>query len=140
MNLDQWLADGTVKRITPRQAQIEDMLKSAEKDVEASSKLLELKYYGISRDTAYEAMLKAGMSLMLANGLRPEAGNHHVTVVRFTESVLGDEHEEIINVFDRLRRSRHQRLYQGKEAATLSQAKSAISTAGILISVVKSQI
>lgn len=137
MNLDQWLADGTIKRIVPRQSQVDDLLTSADKDIAAAVKLLELQYFGISRDTSYEAMLKAGMALMFSRGFRPEAGSHHVTVVRFTESVLGNDYQELIITFDRLRRLRHQRLYQGKEIATRSQSESAVFAAERLISAVK---
>lgn len=137
MNFDDWLKDGSIKPFKPAKTQIQNLLSSAEKDIQASVELVGLGHYGIARDTAYEAMLKSGMALMFSRGYRPEAGSHHVTIVRFTEHVLGQKHEDIIDSFDRFRRTRHQRLYQGKEAATESQAEKAIDTARRLLKIVR---
>lgn len=140
MSLSQWLADGSIKSFRPQENQIKDLLASADSDIEAAAQLLESGHYGVGRDTAYEAMLKSGMALMFDRGYRPESGGHHVTVVGFTEEELGPEHEALIQAFDRLRRSRHQRLYQGKEAATKSGAQTAIKNAKLLKTVIADSI
>lgn len=137
MNFDAWLKDGSIKRFKPAKTQIHNLLFSADKDIQASVELLKFGHYGIARDTAYEAMLKAGMALMFKQGYRPEAGSHHVTIVRFTERLLGQKHDDIIDSFDRFRRTRHQRLYQGKETATKSQAEKAIDTAQRLLKMIR---
>lgn len=137
MNFDDWLKDGSIKSFRPVKTQVHDLLSSAEKDIQASVELVGLGHFGLSRDTAYEAMLKSGIALMFYHRFRPEAGSHHVTIVRFTERVLGSKHEDIITSFDRFRRTRHQRLYQGKEAATRSQAEKAIDTARQLLNLVQ---
>src|SRR3972149_9487383 len=133
MNLQDLLKDGAIKRFQPRGTQVKALLESAESDLEAAKEILELKHYGLSRDTAYEVMLKAGMALMFKSGYRPEAGRHNITIVRFTEHAFGPEHRPLIDAFDRLRRSRHERLYRGKELATKSQAVRAIENAQKLL-------
>lgn len=123
MNFKDFLDNGSIKPFKPVGTQIEDLLKSAEKDIEASTNLIDLNHYGLSRDTAYEAMLKMGMALMFSYGFRPESGSHHATTVRFTERVFGPKHDSLIASFDRFRRTRHERLYRGRETATRSQAE-----------------
>lgn len=137
MNFDDWLRDGSIKRFRPAETQLENLLSSAGKDLQAATELVSLGHHGIARDTAYEAMLKSGMALMYSRGYRPEAGSHHVTIVRFTARVLGSRHADLIDAFDRFRRTRHQRLYQGREAATKSQAEKAIDSAQRLLSIVR---
>jgi hypothetical protein len=44
------------------------------------------------------------------------------------------------SIFDRFRRTRHQRLYQGKEAAMQSQAEKAIDTARHLLKLVRKMV
>lgn len=140
MNFNGFLKDGSIKPFRPAKTQIEDLLSSAKMDIQASTELIKLGHYGLSRDTAYEAMLKSGMVLMFYHGFRPEAGSHHVTIVRFTERVLGSKHDGIIASFDRFRRTRHERLYRGKEAATKSQAEKAINTARQLHQIVQQMV
>ena len=120
MDFADWLRDGRLKAVTPDPGQVRDLLESAESDISAARELADLGRFGIGRDAAYEAMLKCGLALMLSKGYRPETGSHHVTIVRFTEGVLGQGSEDLIASFDRLRRTRHQRLYQGKDKATRS--------------------
>lgn len=133
MNLNEMFADGSLKSFRPQGSQIKDLISSGESDLDAAQQLVTAAHFGIARDTAYEGMLKFGMALMFKHGYRPEAGSHHVTVVRFTEYVFGKDHADLIIAFDRLRRSRHQRLYQGKEVGTRAQAESAIATARELL-------
>lgn len=82
-------------------------------------------------------MLKAGMAMMFAHGLRPVVGCHHVTIVRFTEQELGPGHEELAASFDRFRRTRHERLYEGKDNASKSQAGHAIHCAEELLNIAR---
>jgi uncharacterized protein (UPF0332 family) len=129
VNLRAWIRDGSVKRFHPHPVQIDDLLNSSYNDIDTARELIKLHRFGFARDAAYEAMLKAGMAMMFAHGLRPVIGGHHVTIVRFTEAELGRGHEELIASFDRFRRTRHERLYEGKDTATKSQALHAIACA-----------
>lgn len=140
MTLDEMLSDGSLKPFEPKGSQVNDLISSGAHDLEASGQLVATSHYGIARDTAYEAMLKFGMALMFKQGYRPESGGHHVTVVRFTEHILGKGYKDLITAFDRLRRSRHQRLYQGKEIGTKAQAESAIATAQELLATVREHV
>jgi uncharacterized protein (UPF0332 family) len=39
---------------------------------------------------AYNAMLHSGLALMFSEGFRPEIKDKHLTIVKFTSSVLGN--------------------------------------------------
>lgn len=140
MNFNDFLKDGSIKPFKAVKSQMYDLILSAENDIQASIELIKREFYGVSRDTAYEAMLKSGMALMFYHGYRPEVGSHHITTVRFIEQVLNSKYDGIVASFDRFRRTRHQRLYQGKEAASKSQAQKAIKTAKQLLEIVKNLI
>jgi len=137
MDLESWLKQGIIKPFKSAKTQIDDLLTSAKSDLEASKEIIELGRYSIGRDTAYEAMLKAGMAFMFYEGFRPEVGSHHVTIIKFTKQAFGSKHQELVEAFDRLRRARHSRLYKGKEAVTKTQAESATKYAQQLIHLIE---
>lgn len=74
---------------------------------------------------------------MYFHGYRPVTGSHHITIIRFTERVLDPEDDSLITVFERLRRTRHERLYRGKDIATRTDAENALKRAQELLVVVK---
>ncbi len=54
-------------------------------------------------------MLKASLGFMLSFGVRPRSlPGQHVTIIEFAEKHLDSEFENLIAVFDRVRRKRHQ--------------------------------
>lgn len=140
MDLRHLRRDHSIRKFHPVGTQIEDLLISAQCDISGAEDLEHLEHYGLARDAAYGAMLKAGMALMFHYGYRPDTTSHHIAVVRFTEEVLGKKHEPLIASFDRLRRTRHERLYKGRENTTHSECKHAIGAAYKLIRIVKEEL
>jgi len=53
--------------------------------------------------------------------------------MEFTGSILGDEYQDLILRFNRMRRKRHDFIYDSQNHTTVSEATSAIKTAGELI-------
>ena len=85
MDFDELIKDGAIKHFKSSTIQINDLLLSAENDIKAVNELTRIGHYGLSRDTAYEAMLKCGMALMFYYGYRPRGISHHITIVKFTK-------------------------------------------------------
>lgn len=135
-----WLKDGSIRSFQPTISQVQDLLSSAQNDLQTARLLRNLERFGHSRDTAYEAMLKTGMALMFHYGFRPSSGSHHLTIVKFAKQALGPNCEDIIIAFDRFRRTRNDRLYRGKEMATKSQANQAINNAKKLLEIVRDKV
>ena len=49
---------------------------------------------------AYNAMLRSGLALMFSEGFRPEIKDKHLTIVKFSSSVLGNKFRKVINDYD----------------------------------------
>jgi len=62
--------------------------------------------------TAYQAMLKASLSLMLSHGQRPRVQlGHHVAMIEFAQKHLDASHGGLFALFDRMRRKRDEAFY-----------------------------
>jgi uncharacterized protein (UPF0332 family) len=62
--------------------------------------------------TAYQAMLKASLALMLSHGQRPRVQlGHHVAIIEFAQKHLDKTHAALFALFDRMRRKRNEAFY-----------------------------
>jgi len=62
--------------------------------------------------TAYQAMLKASLALMLSHGQRPRAQlGHHVAIIEFAQKHLDPNLVATFALFDRMRRKRNDAFY-----------------------------
>jgi uncharacterized protein (UPF0332 family) len=82
---------------------------------------------------AYHAMLRAGRSLMMSFGYRPLGKDQHATVVRFTSIVFGKEFKKLIHKFDRMRRKRHDFIYEPNKPTPRQEAEQALADAEELV-------
>lgn len=132
-----------MKRLRPQPAnflQISRFLVSARKKLQAAKKTLEIDEE-TSYQMAYEAMLKASLGFMLSFGLRPRSlPGHHVTIIEFAGRQLGKEFKTLIALFDRMRRKRHQAIYDVNGFISDQEAKQALETAEKYLSVIRSEI
>ncbi|MHB0976508.1 MAG: HEPN domain-containing protein [Candidatus Aquicultorales bacterium] len=112
-------------------------MQAAEQSLKDARTILAAGVCPAARDEAYQAMLKAGMAVVLAHGYRVEAGSHHLTTVRIVTELLGSHHRGVTKTFNDLRRQRNDRLYDGVDICTADQASRAIDRAEALIAVLK---
>ena len=63
---------------------------------------------------AYQALLRAGKAIVMAEGWRPRGRGQARTIVLLVGETLGDEARSLINAFDRMRR-RHQEFMEQPE-------------------------
>lgn len=82
---------------------------------------------------AYHAMLRAGRSLMMSFGYRPLGKDQHATVVRFTSIVFGNKLKDLTNMFDRMRRKRHDFIYDPNRPIPRQEATQAVADAEELV-------
>ena len=62
--------------------------------------------------TAYQAMLKASLALMLSHGQRPRVQlGHHIAIIEFAQKHLGSSNAPFFSLFDRMRRKRNEAFY-----------------------------
>lgn len=107
--------------------QISRRLKRALIDLNNSKLLLKADTVG-AYTMAYNAMLQAGIALILSLGYRPKVVNFHRTVVEAVRAILGYSYLPAIKKFDQMRKSRHQAVYDAV-IISLSEAEAAIKTA-----------
>jgi len=132
MNYEKFLKENLIKRQKPDFAQIEHQLKRAQKDLKTAEAVLHIDLtwaFAIS----YHAMIRAGKALMYSKGYLPTATKSHKTIVEITKLILGQEYENIISRFNRMRRQRHDFIYGSKNHITFHEAKLSIETAKKLI-------
>ncbi|MFH1369115.1 MAG: hypothetical protein ABII64_08315 [Elusimicrobiota bacterium] len=78
---------------------------------------------------AYNAMLKAGRALLLLNGLTPDDGEQHKTVVKVTSAFLGVNFERITSHFENMRKKRNELTYGAVAFVTLTESQKAFKDA-----------
>jgi uncharacterized protein (UPF0332 family) len=83
--------------------------------------------------TAYQAMLKGALALMLSHGQRPRAQlGHHIAIIEFAQKHLDNAYAPLFALFDRMRRKRNDSFY-GIAIISDVEAKDAIRVADELL-------
>jgi uncharacterized protein (UPF0332 family) len=132
MSYERFLRDRLIKKQTPDFRQIAYQLKRAQKDLKTAESNLSIDLTWAFA-IAYHAMMRASKALMYSKGYLPTATSSHKTIVEFAKLSLGSEYENIIGRFNRMRRQRHDFIYDSKNHITLHEAKMSIETAKKLI-------
>jgi uncharacterized protein (UPF0332 family) len=132
MNYEKLLKDHLIKKQNPDLEQIKTQLKRARKDLLTAEAVVTIDLTW-SFAIAYHAMMRAGRALMFSQGYLPTTKSSHKTIMEFTRLSLGDEYQDLLLRFNRMRRKRHDFIYDSQNHTTLSEARSAISTAKELI-------
>ena len=78
-------------------------------------------------EMAYEAVLKASIAILFKNGLRPRSlPGHHIAILEKANELLGDAFNNHFNVFDEMRRSRNDFIYDADGFVSSHEVKEAI--------------
>lgn len=122
------LKEGLIKKCPVDIKAIMNLIKRAFTDLETAKRNLRADEE-CTFNYAYNAMLRSGLALMFSEGFRPEIKDKHLTVVRFTTSILGDEFKTLINNYDFMRRKRHRFIYEPEIPCSTQEAEDALKTA-----------
>jgi uncharacterized protein (UPF0332 family) len=132
MSYERWLKDRLIKSVVPDHEQITRQLNRASKDLRTAEAVSSIDR-AWSFTIAYHAMIRAGRAFMFSKGDLPTTLNPHKTIVEFTRVTLGSRYEDLILHFDRMRRMRHDFIYDSENHTTEREALAAIKTAQDLI-------
>jgi len=89
----------------------------------------------------YDGMLHAGLAYMAALGFQPDFCGKHKTVIDYVAYELGKEYEEEIQYYDRMRRQRHQFIYEpGPTECTQKELKEAATIATKFLKTIQDKI
>ncbi len=139
MIYEKFLKGNLVKKQKPDFKQISHQLARSTKDLNTAKANLEIDLTW-SYTIAYHAMIRAGRALIFSEGYLPTIKNSHKTIVEFTLLILGDEYKYITGKFNRMRRRRHDFIYDSKNHITVKEAKTSIEAAEKLIGRIKNVI
>jgi len=81
-------------------------------------------------------MIRVGRALMYSKGYLPTVKNSHKTIVEFTKLTLGNEYHNLTSRFNRMRRRRHDFIYNSKNHLTINEAKTSLRVAEKLINTI----
>lgn len=137
MNYEKLLKDHLIKKQNADLGQIKTQLKRARKDLLTAEAVVTIDLTW-SFAIAYHAMMRAGRALMFSQGYLPTTKSSHKTIMEFTRLSLGDEFQDLLLRFNRMRRKRHDFIYDSQNQTTISEVKSALRTAKELIEKVAS--
>jgi uncharacterized protein (UPF0332 family) len=132
VNYEKFLREKLVKKQNPDFIQIGHQLKRAKKDLKTAESNLSIDptwAFAI----AYHAMIRASKALMFSKGYLPTTKQSHKTIVEFAKLIIGKDYENLVNRFNRMRRQRHDFIYDSRNHITLHEAESSIQTAKQLI-------
>lgn len=132
MNCERFLKNNLVKKQRPDFQQITHQLQRSLKDLKTAEAVLKIDLTW-ALTIAYHAMIRAGRAFMYSKGFLPTTKKSHKTIVEFTKLVLGHEYDILVGKFNRLRRKRHDFIYDSKNHITFSEAISSLDTAKKLI-------
>lgn len=120
--LDKLEKEGYIRKLPPDHRRVENSLQLAHRDLETALKMLD-QDQDWSFNIAYNSILQSIRALMFHEGYRPSSRKSHLAVVKFTELVLGEEESFYL---DRMRRKRHQAVYDTVRIVSRTEALNAI--------------
>jgi uncharacterized protein (UPF0332 family) len=132
MSYERWLKDRLIKKQAPDHDQINKQLNRASKDLRTAEAISSIDRTW-SFTIAYHAMIRAGRAFMFSKGYLPTTLSAHKTIVEFTREALGSPYGDLVLRFDRMRRKRHDFIYNSENNTTEREALAAIRTAQDLI-------
>jgi hypothetical protein len=94
----------------------------------------------IAYQTAYQAILKGSLALMLSHGQRPRVQlGHHIAIIEFAGKHLDKKHAAMFALFDRMRRKRNDAFY---DLALISEveAEDAVAAAEAYLKIIEADI
>ncbi len=136
LTLDDLENQGYIKRLPINTKKIQESLRLAQRDITTAKTILE-------QDTdwaftiAYNSMLQTLRGFMFSRGYRPSGHNPHISVVRFAELFL---EEDMVLMFDRMRRKRHISVYDTVGTISQKEAEIAIETAEKILRTIEMRI
>jgi len=132
MKYEKFVRAKLVKKVKPDFKQIEYQIRRARKDLSTSKSNLSIDSTW-AYTIAYHAMIRASKALMYSKGYLPTARRSHKTIVEFAKLLLGTEYEALVRRFNRMRRKRHDFIYDADNHITSREASVSIETAGKLV-------
>ena len=123
--IEDLVQEGLISPLVVDPGRVTDTLAIAHRDLAVARTLL-----SSSSDwaftVAYNAILQGGRAMLFSKGYRPAGSNQHISVVRFCAEFLPRDDAEW---FERMRRKRHQSVYDSAGSISGIEAENAVKKA-----------
>lgn len=139
MNYERYIKNNLIKKVQPDLDQIRHQVKRAEQDLQTARANLKIDVTW-ALTIAYHAMIRACRALVYAQGYLPTANQSHKTVVELAGMILGKEYDDLVSKLNRLRRRRHNFIYDSQNHVNTEEADAALETAKKLINKIKASL
>ena len=143
MSLNNPLSEDLQKRIKPCPidfGKIQYLIKRAKQDLK-TAKLIRNSDPEATYQLLYEGMLHAALAYMVSDGVQPDIRGKHKTVIEYVAFRLGAHHEPNMEFYDRMRRKRHQLMYEpGPNECTEKELDDAQKAVRDFIALISAQI
>ena len=90
---------------------VENFVKRAKKDL-ATAELIGESDLEAAYQLLYDGMLHSALAYMVSDGAQPDVRGKHKTVIDYVAQALGSRYRSKMEFYDRMRRRRHQFLYE----------------------------
>ena len=140
MNYSKLLDKRLIRVYRGSKAQAGRCLQLARRDIKMSRRIV-AEDWDWAFSIAYNAILQAGRALMFYKGYRPTSGEgSHAVVVQFAEMTLGKDFENEVNLFNKMRKKRHEVMYDIAGIISESEARQALKFADEFVGIVENYI
>lgn len=129
MDFEDCVRKGLLRRVTPSADKAKLSMKRAERWLEEAEKSLNNELYDSCLISSYLAMFHSARAVLFRDGWREKS---HFCIARYLEEMYvkkGKLEREWIDLFDRLRETRHADQYDVSYFATREEAESALNIA-----------
>ncbi len=138
MNLGDLLSNRMIAKVASSKQQVEDIVKVAERDLQAAKDNLANGYADWALNIGYNAMLQAGRALILSRGYRPVGEAKHVAVIEFVKAEYSKQvPTKALYVFSKTRKKRHKAVYEEADTVSDSEARTVITNAEEFVKAIK---
>lgn len=90
---------------------VANLINRARKDLR-SAELLKQQDLEAAYTLLYDCMLHVALAYMPVLGVRPDISGKHKTIIEYVRHALDEKYENQIQFYDRMRRKRHQLIYE----------------------------
>jgi uncharacterized protein (UPF0332 family) len=133
---DDLLESGRIRKEKVSRAEINRVLKRANRDLKTAKKVMAEDWdWGFA--ITYNAILQASRAFMFSQGYRPASAQGHKNTFAFMAAAMGREYEQLITYFDRMRKKRNQVIYDVAGLITETEARNLFKKATEFIDLIR---
>ena len=139
MTYDELLKARRIHREKVSQGEVHRALERAERDLKTAREIMDKDWdWGFA--VAYNAVLQVSRAYMFAQGYRPASAEGHKNTFAFMRLAMGENYEELITYFDRMRNKRNRAIYDVAGLITETEARNLLAKAAEFVALIRGKV